>query len=87
MDQKRHQGRVDCRITMPTTEDEPTGAAIQDLTLRKSKLHGRCLVLFSELIDAHARITEFEGVIFAMRYAEKHMSKSTQPCTMEYSHA
>ena len=39
-------------------------------------LHGRCLVLFSELTVAKTRISELEGVVSAMRYAFKYAYKT-----------
>ena len=55
----------------------------EKLTRSNYNLHGRCLVLFSELTVAKTRISELEGVVSAMRYALKYADKTIdlEQCT------
>ena len=52
----------------------------EKLTRSNYNLHGRCLVLFSELTVAKTRISELERVVSAMRYAFKHVD--FEQCTL-----
>ena len=52
----------------------------EKLTRSNYNLHGRCLVLFSELTVAKTRISELEGVVSAMRYAFKYVD--LEQCTL-----
>ena len=68
---------------MHAAAPQEMGPSYEKLKRSNFNLHGRCLVLFSELTVVKTRISELEGVVSAMRYALKYADKTIdlEQCT------